>query len=406
MLDREWASEDEIKFYKDDLDAAREQQRIANATYQEALATENARQQEIVRLQNQVALNQLAVEQAQRGVDPSKALSIEQARIDVQLKQQALTQLERGVDPALALEVESARLDVQLKENELAALQRGIDPNLARQAGQAQIQVQLQALNLQKLQRGVDPKLALDLESAQLDLRKAELNLAKVQRGVDPLLALDVRSAELEIADIERKIADAQLIAPFGGEVLRIDIKPGDSAQGFDVVMVLAEPGLLEISADLTTEQLNDMSVGQPAAISLRNRPEDELRGYVRQLPAGYSGSTVSGDDDSSVRIAFGSGPPIDGGSASDGGDTGVITLEIPNLEIGELATVQIILEEKDGVLYVPPAAIRSFQGRDFVVVRNPDGTQQRIDVRIGIESDDRVEIEAGLEPGQTIIGE
>ena len=102
------------------------------------------------------------------------------------------------------------------------------------------------------------------------------------------------------------------------------------------------------------------------------------------------------------MRVAFGAGESLD----LDGGDTGAIPLGIPTLEIGELATVLIVLEEKTSVLWVPPAAIRSFQGRNFVVVRNPDGTQQRVDVRLGIESEDRVEIEAGLEEGQIIVGE
>ena len=47
----------------------------------------------------------------------------------------------------------------------------------------------------------------------------------------------------------------------------------------------------------------------------------------------------------------------------------------------------------------------RKFQGRDFVVVQREEG-QQRVDVRLGIESIDRVEILEGVEAGQLIIGE
>lgn len=399
-LEKEWLTEDQIKADKDELDAAREELRVANATYQEELNNNGQRQQEIIRLQNQIALDQLAVEKAQRGIDPATNLKIEQAQVDVQLKQQALEKLERGVDPTLAYDVQTARLDVRLKEQELAKIQRGIDPNLSREATKAQFQVQLQQLKLATVQRGVDRQLALDLEKAQLELRRSELSLAKLERGIDPLLALDVKSAELEIEDINRQIAEASLIAPFDGTLLRLDIKAGDQATGFTAVVVLAEPGLLEISADLTAEQLNNMSVNQPATIAMRNRPEDLLSGYVRQLPAGYSGSTVDNDDDSEVRIAFGGGPPI------DGSDSNVVVLDLPDLEVGELSTVKIVLEEKLNVVWVPPAAIRRFQGRDFVVVRNEDGTQQRVDIRIGIQSDDRVEVEAGLEPGQVLIGE
>jgi hypothetical protein len=40
------------------------------------------------------------------------------------------------------------------------------------------------------------------------------------------------------------------------------------------------------------------------------------------------------------------------------------------------------------------------------VVVQNPDGTQQRVDILLGIITDQRVEIVTGLEEGQIIVGE
>jgi hypothetical protein len=75
-------------------------------------------------------------------------------------------------------------------------------------------------------------------------------------------------------------------------------------------------------------------------------------------------------------------------------------------LTVGELATVSIILQQKENVLWLPPAAIRTYQGRNFCVVQNPDGTQQRVDVLLGITTDERVEIVSGLSQGQTIVGE
>ena len=69
------------------------------------------------------------------------------------------------------------------------------------------------------------------------------------------------------------------------------------------------------------------------------------------------------------------------------------------------LAMVVIVLEEKESVLWLPPAAIRTFQGRDFVVVQLEEG-QKRVDVLLGIITDERVEIVQGLEEGQIIVGE
>lgn len=218
-----------------------------------------------------------------------------------------------------------------------------------------------------------------------LDLQLAQLKLDKLQRGVDPLLALDVEKARLDIADIDRQIADAQLIAPFDGEILSISIRPGNSAQAFKAVIVLADPSELEITANLGSDDLSEMSIGQEATIQLRNRPEDAFMGSVRLLPYPYGGGAVSAEDDNeAARITFNNAP---------------------ELELGELATVIIVLEEKENILWLPPAAIRTFQGRTFVVVQHEEA-QQRVDVRLGIESEDRVEILEGVTEGLVIVGE
>lgn len=219
------------------------------------------------------------------------------------------------------------------------------------------------------------------------DIELAEQKIERLERGVDPLLALDVEKVQLEIEDTQRRIADARLVAPFSGELLSVNVRPGDSASAFKTVIVLADPSELEVTAELGGEDLAEMSVGQEAAISLRGRPEESFSGAVRQLPYPYGGGTVETDEkDTAVRMAF-ADPEID-------------------LELGELATVTIILEEKEDALWLPPAALRTFQGRTFVVVQDPDGSQRRVDVRTGIESADRVEILAGLALGEIVVGE
>jgi len=60
-------------------------------------------------------------------------------------------------------------------------------------------------------------------------------------------------------------------------------------------------------------------------------------------------------------------------------------------------------LERSVDTLWLPPQAVRTFEGRSFVVIQE-GGAQRRMDVRIGIRSDDRLEILDGLVEGQTVI--
>ncbi len=221
----------------------------------------------------------------------------------------------------------------------------------------------------------------------QKDIQLAQQRIEQLQRGVDPLLELDVERVGLDIEDTERRIGEAQLIAPFDGQLLSVAIHPGESAGAFSTVLVLADPSQLEVTAELGSDDLAEMSIGQKAIISLRSRPDQDYSGQVRQLPYPFGGGTIETDEgDTAVRISF-DDPAV-------------------RLEMGELANVTIVLEEKKDVLWLPPAALRSFQGRTFVVVQEEDGSQRRVDVRTGIESEERVEILQGLAAGQVVVGE
>ncbi|HUV07953.1 MAG TPA: efflux RND transporter periplasmic adaptor subunit, partial [Spirochaetia bacterium] len=115
--------------------------------------------------------------------------------------------------------------------------------------------------------------------------------------------------------------------------------------------------------------------------------PGKVINGTIRRLPyVGLLGMDYVETLDNSTRIRF-------------------TPTKSMNLKVGDLARATIILEERDNVLYLPPDAVRVFQGRRFVVVQEPD-RRRRVDVKIGIESEDRVEIKEGLQEGLTAVGQ
>ena len=215
------------------------------------------------------------------------------------------------------------------------------------------------------------------------DVAQAERKVARIkEEGGTPLA---VEQAQLEVKKIADKIATASIIAPFDGEVLALNIRPGNSLEAFKTAIVAGDPSVLEITADLEASDVAELSVDMPAIIRMRNRPEQDLAGLVRQLPfIGGRDATVNGDD-KAVHVA--------------------LKNKNVKLELGELATVIITLEQKDQALWLQPAAIRTFQGRDFVVIQ--DGSaQRRVDVKLGIKGEDRVEVLEGVQEGQVVVGQ
>lgn len=222
-----------------------------------------------------------------------------------------------------------------------------------------------------------------DVQLLRQDVVQADRKLKQVQsEGGTPLA---VEQAKLDVKKIEDQIAAASIVAPFDGEVLALNIRPGNSVEAFKTSVVVGDPSAMEISAELEASDVAELSVDMPAIIRLRNRPEEDLAGSVRLLPFVGSSDSNNNNDDKAVHVAL--------------KDKGA------KLELGELATVLITLEQKDSALWLPPAAIRTFQGRDFVVIQ--DGSvQRRVDVKLGIEGKDRVEVLEGVQEGQIVVGQ
>jgi multidrug efflux pump subunit AcrA (membrane-fusion protein) len=179
-------------------------------------------------------------------------------------------------------------------------------------------------------------------------------------------------------------------VAPFDGLVLSLSLSEGRLADAYQTVAIVADPGELEISAEPTDKQLRELAEGMPVTMEPVSRPGELIKGHVRRLPYPYGGGGQSSsveDEDKSTRVA------LETAAAEVG------------LELGDLVRVTVMLERKGDVLWLPPQAIRTFEGREFVVVQEEGGAQRRVDVKIGIESEDRVEIEEGLSEGQVVIG-
>jgi multidrug resistance efflux pump len=287
--------------------------------------------------------------------------------IEVEQAKATLEQLREGVDPLLTLQV-------QHTQQELDSLKKGADPLPS-------IEVQRAQQKLDRLEEGVDPLLTLQVQRAQQELDW-------LKEGVDPVLVNEVNQAQLALERLQAQVADAQIVAPTDGEVLSLSVYAGRPAEAFKSVMVVADPSAIEVSADLTSSQLQEMVEGQEAVVTLRAYPGQTWHGTVRRLPYPYGsggGTEALTGEDKSTRIS------LEG--------------DLSDLELGDLARVTIVLEEKDDVLWLPPAAIRIFQGREFVIVQDAD-RQRRVDVTIGIESDERVEILEGLEEDQIVVGQ
>ncbi len=286
----------------------------------------------------------------------------------------------------LEKELQSAEANLSLAETELAAAQEGNRIAL-RQAEINRDQMQLQ-LNYALTQGGESPRaeqqLAIDLLT--LDLERAELALAELNINLAPALEARVAQSQLIVADLNSKIAQTELFSTAAGRVLSVNADSGDAVGAAEVVVVVADLSQLEVSVPMPACDMRELSEGMVARAVVPNRPDIEVPMTVRLLPYPFGSGPQGDEENCEVRVAF------DNPNATS------------QLDPGDRVSMIAQLAVNDDVLWLPPAAIREFNGRSFVVVQ--DGSvQKRLDVSTGLRNNDRVEIESGVEEGQVVIG-
>jgi multidrug resistance efflux pump len=303
---------------------------------------------------------------------------VEQARLRLQMSQQqadgtAIRLAQNDLDRNAR---RIADIDASIKKAREEFNQAGAD-NAARELEEVQ-------LERERLQAAYDRAVAdqkvkqLEAQLIQKDLQRAELNLQNIQGQVDPALVSNVERARLAYEGTVKKLSRSELVSPIDGIIAQQSVRAGATVRALDPVITVAKPGELQLVGQLTTLQISSVDIAQKVTCYFENDPNTGHSGFVREFPKMPPGTSV---EQAYLQL-----------------DENIA------LEVSRLARCFTTLGKRDNVMWLPPAAVRNFQGRRFVVLQGDDGSQRRMDVQIGLESDDRVEIKDGVQVGDVVI--
>ncbi len=344
---------------------------------------------EMTDLLNRVAQARVNLDKTRMMLAEIEANRIEIAKAEAELAER---QIERSrfanEDPEHAITIAKASLDKASLAVEAAraadAAHGRTEPSL--ELRQAELEQTVARANYEQSLRGrIDHGMRLAMLDQEVELAKLKLEEIKTQKN--PQAISDVRIAELGLKQLEDQAAMMRIVAPIAGRVMSVNLLAGGEVKAYQPALIVADPSTFEIRADLLREEVLQLHIGQEAQIELVAQPGRVIPGVVRRLPyAGLTGSDYLESLDRSTRIRF--DPPKD----------------IP-LEVGDLARATVVLERRENVLYLPKEAVRTYQGRRFVVIEEPD-RRRRADVKVGLLGDDRIELEEGVKEGETVIGQ
>ncbi len=339
-------------------------------------------------LQNQLASAEIQLESALANVDTSATSgieSVENAQISLA---NARISLESTKANSPWTSVASARLQIEAAEQSLKDAERNYREALSHpeNAASAVDNAYQQVINAQQQLESAQisyfssaqnfNNYQYQLEQAENQVVQAELNLQRaIEAAAGGVSDESVRAAQLNIDEIKQNLANSSLYAPIDGVILEVSISTGDAVQAYTTVIVIALPEPKEVIASLAISDANRLSVGMTGVCQVVNRPETAVGCAVRSIPL----------------------------SSRDADQTTHVAASLDSVADNQLVEVQMPLEVREDVLWLPPGAIRTFQNRTFVVLDTPDGPRT-VDVTLGLQTDDRVEITSGVNEGDVVI--
>ncbi|MBA3944011.1 MAG: efflux RND transporter periplasmic adaptor subunit [Herpetosiphonaceae bacterium] len=280
-----------------------------------------------------------------------------------------------------------AKAALRAAEDAVAAAQRTLT-SMQEQRTRAIRRAQLELADAQDDLNHVQGTSAYAIRKAQRVVERQQLLLEEAQATLLNVEQTAVEGSQRVLAQAQQQVQAGQVRAEQAGQVLALAIAPGDDIQAFAPIMEVGDPATLEVAAELPGDQMSQLVQGQAAEIRLLAHPEAPLAATVRQLPAplGQGGSGTVHDADKTTRFALTDPHPL-------------------AWQPGDAATMRVVLERRADALWLPPAAIRSFEGRRFVVVQEGE-RERRVTVTLGIETPESSEIVDGLSAGMTVVGQ
>jgi HlyD family secretion protein len=230
------------------------------------------------------------------------------------------------------------------------------------------------------------PPSEAELRAAQSAIRQAEAALARLQEGVaseDLLVSqLQVEQAQLSLDQARHQLDGTILTAPHDGTVTMVGVKAGELAGG-QPAFILTDLSQYHIDVAVDELDIGRVAVGQPVTVTLDALGGDVLTGSVGEIAQ-------------TAQL-----------------DSGIVTYEVmvrldtseAPLRAGMTANVDIVTEQREGVLLVPSRFVRIDRttGQAFVDRLVGEGIQS-VEIQIGLRDEVFSEVLAGLGEGDVVV--
>ncbi len=206
------------------------------------------------------------------------------------------------------------------------------------------------------------------------------LEKQKEKQDIDiEIFKLGLSQQETDLERTKERLEKAQLISPIDGIIgFEQGFSMGDWVDTHTTVYTVVDPSDLYLR--LNSASVTGLHLGMKADVIVGDQV---YSGEVVMTPSSSNEDTR----DQRLRNAI------------------ILSVEgLPNTVMpGDRASIRVVLEERNNVVVLPRAGLRTYGSRNYVLVRDGD-TNREIDIEIGMETPTYIEVISGIDEGDTII--
>lgn len=238
-------------------------------------------------------------------------------------------------------------------------------------------------LSLETQQAQAKTQLESDTFTSENAKTLYDVTLAQISNSLTSA-ELKVESAQNDVNQFTKYLASDGIIAsPVVGTVMTLGYAAGDDLSSSKAIAVISNPAKAYISVSIVQEDITALELGQAASVTLDAFPDEVFTAALDSMsvsPSRSGGSTVSYTVDSLFN------------SPSD------------KFFEGMTGDVTFITKQLKDVLMVTNRAITNTNGVQTVKVKGADGTPETRKITTGFSDGRNVEVQSGLEEGETVL--
>jgi membrane fusion protein (multidrug efflux system) len=234
-----------------------------------------------------------------------------------------------------------------------------------------------------------DSQLAAEVARAEALRDQSKVTYGRIKTVVDQKAGtvqdLDNAAAELKVAEANLALAKARfaktrIVAPFDGRIGVRHVSVGTFLRAGQKIAEVANLDNMRVSFPVPERYLNQLKRGGKVLVSTSAHPQEQETGQIIAIE-----------------------PVVDPDTRN-----GHVIARVPNQKQnffpGMSANISTVLYERDDALTIPSEAVFANGNQSYVYLVNQDSTVSQVEVKLGTQLSDVVEIDSGLAAGSIIV--